>query len=115
MNWLLPTMTKEAFQEHLVLCDRLSEDAGRLAYYTFTPRQATPSVRPQPGEHLFVRVGRDVVGWHSIISCCRAFEGDGRKCTGWQVRFLPTFHELDAYQPAPTFTTFGQYHTEDPT
>jgi hypothetical protein len=123
MNWLLPPLTEADFREHLAACENLSsrvaaEDdsrrAGDCARYTFTPQRSEPGLKPQAGDHLFVRVEDDVVGWHHVIGTNRAFEPDGRTPCGWQVLYNAQFHELDDYVPAPRYPNFAVFRTADP-
>lgn len=123
-------MTNSAFVAHLDACEKLLDGSqvggdrrgdgasqsysGQHAKFLFAPQRSEPGVRPQAGEHLFVRVGKEVVGWHHIIGTNRAFEADGRTPRGWQVLYHPLFHELDEPLPAPSHKTFSTIALGDP-
>ena len=126
MNWLLPPMTEEAFRAHLAVCDALlkrnapwDDDDPRkgnqfLMRFIFTRQHAQPSVRPQAGDHLFIRVNRDVIGYYHVVGTNRAFEKDLRTRKGWEVLYVPVLHELDPPLPAPSHSSWCIYTSGPP-
>ena len=130
-NWLLPPLTEPEFRDHLGRCEELlahnrqdengdRADRGDCRRFLFSSQHLQPAVRPQAGDHLFIRVAHpghvaDVVGWHHVIGTNRRFSPEGRTRLGWQVLYNPTFHELANPVPGPLDRSFRTWNTEDPT
>lgn len=88
--------------------------AGEMMHVPFTKQYAQPSCRPMPGDHVFIRVGRDIVAWQHTSGTNRCFEPGTRRPIGWQALLVPVIHELDEPITGPKHEQFGTIQIANP-
>ncbi len=100
MDWIMPAMSMRIWDQHMTACAAATRNGSPMRLH-FCARSERPSVAPEYGCRLYVRVNRDIVGYHDCMGIIRHYDHHSEVPSGWQVLFDPSYHPITPPIPAP--------------